>query len=299
MPGLSKDDEPLTDLAGKLSRHVEQLAGVIGERNVFCPQALAAAAEYIRDEWRAQGYVVSAQGYAVGELWCENLAVEIPGGPYANDIILIGAHYDSIHRSPGADDNASGIAALLELARSFSLLQPACTLRLVAFVNEEPPFFYWGRMGSSEYARAARAKGEHIRLMLALEMLGYFDDAPGSQAYPPLLRHFFPDCGNFIAFVANLASRHVLQELVSAFRAGSDFPCEHLATLAWLPGVAWSDHLSFWREGYPAVMATDTAFYRNPHYHSVSDTPEKLDYGRMARLVKGLGDAIVALADRP
>lgn len=288
----------MIDLAARLRQHVEQLAGVIGERNIFRPHALAAAAEYIRREWRQQGHSVSAQGYAVGDLWCENLAIEIEGQASGKEIILVGAHYDSIRHSPGADDNASGIATLLELGRSFSLLEPERTLRLVAFVNEEPPFFYWGRMGSGEYARAARARGENIRLMLSLEMLGYFDDAPGSQGYPPLLRYFYPERGNFIAFVANLASRHALQEVVSAFRTRSDFPCEHLATFVWVPGVAWSDQLSFWRVGYPAVMVTDTAFYRNPHYHSTSDTPEKLDYGKMAQVVNGLRDAIVDLLDR-
>lgn len=213
-------------------------------------------------------------------------------------IILIGAHYDSIRHSPAADDNARGISALLELGRSLRNLQPGKTLRLVAFVNEEPPFFYLGRMGSGEHARAARAWGENIRLMRSLEMLGYFDDAPGSQGYPPLLRYLYPERGNFIAFVANLASRQALKERVRAFRARSDFPCEHLAAFAWVPGVAWSDHTSFWREGYPAVMVTDTAFYRNPHYHGSSDTPEKLDYGKMARVVKGRSDAISDLAGR-
>lgn len=286
-------------LAARLRSHVEQLAGVIGERNVFRPQALAAAAEYIRSEWRRQGYAVDAQGYGVGDLWCENFAIEIKGHARPNEIILLGAHYDSIHHSPGADDNASGVAALLELSSLLAGLQSGRTLRLAAFVNEEPPFFYWGRMGSGEYAAAARARGDNIGLMLALEMLGYYDERPGSQAYPPLLRHFYPKRGNFIAFVSNMASRRALRHISAAFRAHSDFPCEQLATFAWVPGVAWSDQISFWRKGYPGVMVTDTAFYRNPHYHSAADTPETLDYGKMAQVVKGLRDAVVALAGAP
>lgn len=283
-------------LAARLRAHVERIAGAIGERNVFHPPALAAAAEYIRGEWRRQGYPVVAQGYGVEDLWCENLAVEIPGRSSAGGIILVGAHYDSVRHSPGADDNASGVAALLELGGALAGLRPGKTLRLVAFVNEEPPFFFWGNMGSGEYARAARHRGDDIRIMLSLEMLGYYDDTPGSQHYPPLLGRFYPDTGNFIGFVSNLASRRVLRQVVAAFRAHSDFPCEQLATFAWVPGVAWSDQLSFWREGYPAVMVTDTAFYRNPHYHSSTDTPDKLSYARMAQVVEGLCDAVASLA---
>ncbi len=285
-----------TELASRLRAHVEQLAGTVGERNVFRPHALAAAAEYIRAEWQRQGYEVAAQGYTVEDLRCENLAVEIPGQSPASGIILVGAHYDSVRHSPGADDNASGVAALLELGGALAGFQPEKTLRLVAFVNEEPPFFYWGRMGSGEYAREARRRGDDIRIMLSLEMLGYYDDTPGSQRYPPLLRHFYPAAGNFIGFVSNLASRRALRQVVSAFRARSDFPCEHLATFAWVPGVAWSDQLSFWREGYPAVMVTDTAFYRNPYYHSSLDTPEKLNYAKMAQVVEGLCGAVANLA---
>ncbi|HUW36881.1 MAG TPA: M28 family peptidase [Rhodocyclaceae bacterium] len=286
-------------LAARLRGHVEQLAGIIGERNVLRPRALAAAADYIRSEWQRQAYLVAAQGYQVGDLWCENLVIEIKGQAQPNEIILLGAHYDSIHDSPGADDNASGVAALLELSKLLIGFQPGRTLRLAAFVNEEPPFFYWGRMGSNEYATAARARGENISLMLSLEMLGYYDDKSGSQGYPPLLRHFYPDRGNFIGFVSNLGSRQGLQDVSSAFSAHSDFPCERLATFAWMPGVAWSDQISFWRMGYPGVMVTDTAFYRNPHYHSATDTPETLDYGRMAEVVEGLAGAIVDLAGSP
>jgi Zn-dependent M28 family amino/carboxypeptidase len=285
-----------TCLAERLRTHVERLAGAIGERNVFCPPSLSAAADYIRGKWHRQGHAVIAQGYSAEGLWCENLAIEIPGQSSSGGIILVGAHYDSVRQSPGADDNASGVAALLELGGALAGLRPEKTLRLVAFVNEEPPFFYWGNMGSGEYARAARRRGDDIRIMLSLEMLGYYDDTPGSQRYPPLLGLFYPSSGNFIGFVSNLASRRVLRQLVSAFRAHSDFPCEQLATFAWVPGVAWSDQLSFWREGYPAVMVTDTAFYRNPYYHCSADTPEKLDYAKMAQVVEGLCGAVASLA---
>jgi Zn-dependent M28 family amino/carboxypeptidase len=284
------------ELAARLRQHVEQLAGTIGERHVGRAHALAAAARYVRAQWEAQGFDVVAQGYTAYGLTCENLEVAIPGGARASEIVLVGAHYDTVQGSPGADDNASGIAGLLEIARRLRDCAPARTVRLVAFVNEEPPFFYSGQMGSKVYARAARNRGDDIRVMLSLEMLGCYSERPGSQAYPPFLRYFYPERGNFIAFVSNLSSRRALREVVAAFRAGSDFPAESLASPAIVPGVSWSDQLSFWREGYRAVMVTDTAFYRYPHYHSPLDTSEKLNYREMARVVDGLGRAIGALA---
>ena len=289
-PGDADADAAATErpLAARLEGHVTRLAAGIGERNVMRYAALCAAAGYIRGEWEALGYAVATQPYEAGGRRCENLEIAIPGYDPAAGIILAGGHYDTVLGSPGADDNASAVAALIELARLLRGATPRRTIKLVAFVNEEPPFFYFGDMGSRVYARAARARGDDIRLMLSLEMLGCYSDAPGSQRYPPLLRHFYPDRGDFIAFVSNLRSRRQLREAVAAFRASSSFPCESLAAPAIVPGVAWSDHSSFWRAGYPALMVTDTAFYRYRHYHTAQDTPEKLDYARMAAVVAGL-----------
>jgi Zn-dependent M28 family amino/carboxypeptidase len=283
-------------LAQRLCAHVAKLATEIGERHVHRPQALHAAADYIRGEWSAMGYAVAAQSYRAAGVTSENLEITRRGTGKSGEIILIGAHYDTVPGSPGADDNASGIAALLELGRAFIDLEPQRSVRLVAFVNEEPPFFYWSQMGSMIYAQAARARGDAIRLMASLEMLGCYSDAPGSQAYPALLRFFYPDRGNFIALVSNLRSRKALRETVAAFRAHSDFPVESLAAFEFVPGVAWSDHSSFWRQGYPALMVTDTAFYRYAHYHGAGDTAEKLDYSAMARVVAGLRQAFAFLA---
>jgi len=283
-------------LSARLRRHVERLAGSIGERHVWRPAALRAAAAYIRGELEALGCEVVAQSYRVAELDCDNLEAELPGEAARAEIIVVGAHYDTVQGSPGADDNASGVAALIEIARALRGARLARTVKLVAFVNEEPPFFYWGEMGSKVYALAARRRGDDVRVMLSLEMLGCYDDAPGSQRYPPLLGWFYPERGNFIAFVSNLASRRALRRVVEAFRSRSDFPAEQLASPAFVPGVAWSDQLSFWRAGYPAVMVTDTAFYRNPHYHCASDTPDRLRYPEMARVVEGLAATIAALA---
>ncbi len=198
--------------------------------------------------------------------------------------------------SPGANDNGSGVAALLELSRLFRQAQPNLSLRFVAFVNEEPPFFITGRQGSMIYAKAARRRGDDIRLMIALETIGYYSDAPGSQKYPPLFDLFYPDAGNFLGFVSNLQCRKTMRRMVRLFRAASDFPVEHVATLGAVPGVSWSDHRSFWRYGYPALMVTDTALYRYPYYHSAQDTPDKVHYPELARVTEGLFGALSRLA---
>jgi len=283
-------------LEQRLRHHVQALAGDIGERHVWRPRALRAAAEYIRAEFEALGLAVSAQGYDTHGVRCENLEVTIPGARRANEIILAGAHYDTVEGSPGADDNASGVAGLIEIARALRDIGPQRTLKLVAFVNEEAPFFRSGQMGSRVYAQAARARGDDIRLMLSLEMLGYYRDEPGSQVYPPFLKWIYPRRGNFIAFVSNLCSRRALIEVSGAFRAHCDFPAERLASPAIVPGVSWRDQLSFWRAGYPGVMVTDTAFYRYAHYHQATDTPERLRYPEMARVIDGLARALGALA---
>lgn len=282
-------------LEQRLRSHVDALAHDIGPRHVGRPEALAAAAAYITGAL-AQSGPVSAQTYEAQGVACSNLEVVFPGADRAGEILLAGAHYDTVPASPGADDNASGVAGVIELARLLAPLELARTVKLVAFVNEESPFFYFGEMGSKVYAEAARRRGDDIRLMLSLEMLGCYRHEPGSQRYPAFLRWFYPGRGDFIAFVSNLRSRRALGEIVRAFRAASDFPAESLASPGFVTGVSWSDQLSFWRAGYPGVMVTDTAFFRYAHYHQPSDTPEKLDYAAMARVVEGLAGAIAALA---
>jgi len=285
------------NLVAHLTGHVERLAGEIGERNVYRPAALDEAARYIESEFAGLGYAVNRQTYVARGVESANLEVVLPGQRWPDESVVVGAHYDTVPGSPGADDNASAVAGLLGIARLLVGHAPARTLKLVAFVNEEPPFFFFGKMGSKVYAQSSRRRHENIRLMISLEMLGYYRDEPGSQAYPPLFRHFHPDCGNFIAFVSNFRSRHAMRRAEQAFRRHSAFPLETTATFGWIPGVAWSDHLSFWRAGYPAFMCTDTAFFRNPHYHSAEDTPDKLDYPRLAALTEGLARMCKALAD--
>jgi Zn-dependent M28 family amino/carboxypeptidase len=249
---------------------------------------LLAAEAYITQQWRQFGYEVNKQSYQAYRVECSNLDVLCLGKQGGNGYILIGAHYDSVSGSPGANDNASAVAALLELSRVFKDNPPPVNLRFVAFVNEEPPFFFWNDMGSMKYAKAAKQRGDNIRFMISLEMLGYYDERQGSQFYPPLLKYFYPDRGNFIAFVSNLKSRSVMRDCVNAFKRASDFPVESLAAPAFVPGVALSDHLSFWRYGYKAMMITDTAYYRYPYYHTAQDTPDKLIYPAFAKMANDL-----------
>lgn len=297
MPG--SDDARTPRLAERLEKHVRVLSETIGERNLYCPTALADAADYIEQQWQAMEYEVVRQTYELQDCRCSNLEVTRPGRHRPEEILLIGAHYDSVCGSPGANDNGSGVAALLEMARHLTNVEVDRTVRFVAFVNEEPPFYLSGEMGSMKYARAARDRGDDIRLMVSLETIGYYSERPGSQQYPPLFRYFYPDKGNFIAFVSNLRSRGMLCRFGEVFREHSQFPVEQLATFSFIPGVAWSDHSSFWRCGYRALMVTDTAFYRYPHYHAATDRADELDYAALAAVTEGLEQAVISLAVSP
>ncbi len=283
-------------LAERLRRHVEVLATEIGERNVFTPDALHAAESYIKRTWEEQGYAVETQEYRVRGVRSANLEITCEGRRTPSKILLIGAHYDSVGGCPGANDNGSGVASLLELSRLFADSEPDISVRFAAFVNEEPPFFFTPKQGSMVYSKAAKRRGDDIRLMVALETMACYSDEPGSQRYPPLFRYFFPSRANFIAFVSNLRSRRPLRRLAQAFREVSEFPLEYAAVPSWVTGVGWSDHLSFWVRGYRAAMVTDTAFFRYPHYHTATDTAEKLDYERLAQVTEGLCAAFEKLA---
>jgi hypothetical protein len=297
MPDKSKHDESKgRACAERLAGHVRALSESIGERNVYRPLALAEAAHYIEHEWQAMGYEVRRQTYEVDGVLCPNLEISRTGNRHPEEILLIGAHYDTVIGSPGANDNGSGVAALLEMARHFAKVKTDRTVRFVAFVNEEAPFYLSGQMGSMVYAKAARERRDNIRLMLSLETIGYYSEQTGSQQYPPLFKSFYPDKGNFIAFVSNLRSRRMLKRFTAAFRHHSQFPAERLATFSWIPGVAWSDHASFWRYGYRALMVTDTAFYRYRHYHMPTDKADELDYAAMAAVTEGLERAVMSLA---
>ena len=223
--------------------------------------------------------------------------MQIRGSARPDEIVLVGAHYDSSDGSPGADDNASGVAVLLALARNLSSTRPRRTLRFVGFANEEPPWFWQPEMGSLVDAKEARLHNENIIAMLSLESVGYFTDAPRSQTYPAALGLLYPSTGNFVAFVGNLASRSLVHRALRSFRGANELPSVGAALPSAIPGVGWSDQWSFWQQGYPAIEITDTAPHRNPSYHTAADTPERLDYGRMARFATGMRNVILDLTD--
>jgi hypothetical protein len=303
MPGTSYQGPapPLSQETRALERelrgYVQFLAGAIGERNLIQYEQLFAAADYLRTTLVGYGYEVRAQRYEVSGKTCENLDVEVAGKDRPEEIVVIGAHYDSVIGSPGANDNATGVAGLLALARAFSEKQFSRTVRFVAFVNEEPPLFQTSRMGSWVYAKRSREQGERIVAMLSLETIGYYSDEPGSQRYPFPFSLIYPSTANFIAFVGNVRNGRLVRQVVGAFRRHAQFPSEGGALPSLVPGVGWSDHWAFWEEGFPAVMVTDTALFRYPAYHLAQDTPEKVDYERMARVVLGLERGIEELSD--
>jgi len=303
MPGASfRGPLPVLDpetvaLRERLRGHVEKLAADIEERNIIHPQALAAAERYVRSQLAAGGRTVTEQRYQAHDLAVANLELELVGTTRKDEIVVVGAHYDSVEGTPGADDNASGTAALLELGRMLASRPHARTLRLVAFVNEEPPYFKTDLMGSLQYAKQARLRNERIVAMLSLETLGYYDTHPKTQKYPAPLGLLYPDTADFVAFVGELKSRALVRRALGIFRHAEPFPSEGLSGPAWVSGVDFSDHWSFAQQGYPAIMVSDTAFFRNAHYHEVSDTPSKLDYDRLARVTRGLARVIHALAD--
>lgn len=301
MPGESYKGtlKPLTEqeiaLRDALRRDVEQLAGKIGERNFIKYQSLVASADFLEESFQSAGYKVERQGYDIENQRYYNLEVEIPGGKQADEIVVVGGHYDSVVGSPGANDNATGAAAVLALARMFSGKKPAKTLRFVEFVNEEPPFFWTSDMGSLVYAKRCRERSEKIVSMLSLETIGYFSDKKGSQQYPPPLNLFYPSTGNFIGFIGNTGSSKLVRDAIASFRRRAEYPSEGAAIPASLPGVGWSDQWSFWQHGYSGLMVTDTAPYRYPYYHTPEDTPDKVDYDRMTRVVAGLEKVIAEL----
>lgn len=280
----------------RVRRHIEMLATTIGERNIWRYAELQRAADYIANELLACGYVPRSHPYEVSRLQVSNIDGVLLGSAQPGDIVVIGAHYDTVSGCAGANDNASGVAAVLELARRFAGRPQKRTVRFAAFINEEPPFFHTAQMGSLVYARACRARGERIVAMLSLETMGYFSDEAGSQRYPAPVGAAYPDVGNFIGFVSNSRSARLLVRARRAFRKRTTLPLQPAVLPEEIPGAGWSDHWAFWQAGYPALMVTDTAPFRYPWYHTPGDTPDKLDYERLGQVVDGIEAVIEALA---
>jgi Zn-dependent M28 family amino/carboxypeptidase len=282
----------LTDVerasSARMNHDVTYLAETIGERNICHPAALIKAEEFITGRFSEHDYSTRLETYSAVGMTVSNIEATLTGQSKPHEIIVIGAHYDSARGTPGADDNASGVAVLLELARHFKDLRPERTIRFVVFVNEEPPFFQTDQMGSHVYARRCKQRNEIIAGMLCLESLGYYSSKVGSQLYPPPLEKLYPNTGDYIAFCGDVASYPLLRRCIKQFRTTTQFPSEGLVAPDKLFSVGWSDHWAFWQAGYPAIMITDTAYLRNPHYHLPSDIPETLDFDRMARVAEGL-----------
>lgn len=282
-------------LSRQLKDHVETLSMSIGERHLYKPEKLRQTVDYLKS-WLNKDYsAVESQSFTFNNQEFENIIVERPGRSRKDEIIVVGAHYDSVFDCPGANDNGTGVAAGLALAAVFARENPERTVRFVFFPNEEQYFNSKG-MGSYHYAKACKERSEKIVSMISLETIGFYSDVKGSQKYPPGLKFFYPRQGNFIGFIGPLGSRKAIKPLLKAFRKTTDFPSEGLCAPSIVPGVDWSDHQWFNRFGYPAFMVTDTAPYRYPYYHTAEDTAEKIDYKKMARVVAGLKKALLLVA---
>jgi Zn-dependent M28 family amino/carboxypeptidase len=285
-----------TALEAALRRDIHVLAGQIGERNTRCFRQLQEAGAFIQDALADAGLAVKRQGYVVDGRYCWNVTADISPGRTEKEIIVVGAHYDSVRGAPGANDNASGVAALLSLARRLGERSLSRTVRIAAFVNEERPYLRTRRMGSYVYAAQCRQEREPIVAMLSLETIGWYPalDGPDEAASFRPLRRWVP--GDFLAVVGNLRSRRLVHRVANTFHEESAFPVRTFCLPGFMPGVNASDHWAFWKHGVPACMITDTAPFRYPFYHQPQDTPGKLSYRALSRVVKGLEGAMVRLA---
>jgi hypothetical protein len=303
MPGKNPAARvPLTDgdvlVRDRLRQDVVMLARTIGERHVRKPRGLAAAADFVEGELRQAGYTVERQSFTVAGVVCDNLVADWPGAAAKDEAVIVGAHYDSAIGTPGADDNASGTAAMLALARHLAETGKPLerTVRFVAWTNEEPPYFQTGQMGSLVHARRGQQRGDRVVAAFSLETLGTYSDVDGSQAYPFPMNLFYPTAGNFLAFVGESQHRALVARSVEVFRGTGLLPAEGAAAPAAIEGVDWSDHWSYGQVGVPGVMVTDTAPFRTRHYHRPTDTPDTLDYDRTALAVRGLLAVVVDAA---
>jgi hypothetical protein len=293
MPGrthrgpLPASDDAERELAARLKAHVVAIASE--EHNVAHPAALERSARYLESVLGRDGFAVARQEFDAGGVKVRNLEVVI-GDAGAPDAVVIGAHYDSVRGAVGANDNGSGAAAVVELARALRSFRPrpGVELRLVLYVNEEMPWFGTPAMGSLVHADALASAGKRVIAMLSLETIGYYSDAPGSQLYPAPFSALYPDAGNFIGFVGNWRSRALVRRCVESFRRHAAFPSEGGAFPDIVKDAGRSDHWAYWRHGWPGLMVTDTANFRYPYYHTLADTPDKIDYERMARVVRGI-----------
>jgi Zn-dependent M28 family amino/carboxypeptidase len=279
--------------ADYLLQVVTMLAREIGVRSFQDLDRLEKTATYISDEFTSFGYQVTRQPFVFNGITYHNIIAELRGGVSPETLLIVGAHYDAVRTTPGADDNASGVAGLLGLARELANARMERTIRFVAFALEEWPVYRSRNMASYHYAKSLNEKNARIDGMICLEMIGFFCDREGCQRYPfPFMGLKFPKTGNYIAMVGNMRSKAFTGRIAKSFKKATALPLITLNAPAIMIGIDFSDHWSFGKFGYQALMVTDTAFYRNPHYHAPTDLPETLDYERMAKVVEGLIAAI-------
>lgn len=288
----NQDSDPLV---ARLRRHVRVLAGDIGERHIFHRDSLARAAKYIEGYWNGLGLRVLHQPVALGSRRSDNLQVRLAPESDKRPFILVGAHYDTVKGSPGADDNASGVAVLLEMTRLLQQVSPPPSVRLVSFTNEEK-ILLTGHNGSSAFAAEMRRNNEPLQLMLSLDTLGYYSFTPNSQKYPVPVNKARPREARFLGVITRIQDEGILDRFCGLANQSAHLEVECMATYEEVDGVGWSDHAAFWGQGYPALMVTDTAMFRNPHYHRPSDTPSTLNYDRLADTVTMLVHVVTALA---
>jgi Zn-dependent M28 family amino/carboxypeptidase len=278
-----------------LKAHVQKISQDFFPRDSEHPENLSKVAHYILNELQQYSTDVAEQKYRVETKEFKNIIAKF--GPSTKRVIVIGAHYDACEELPGADDNASGVAGLLELARYLKMHPPVhVAVQLVAYSTEEPPHFRTVGMGSVVHAQSLKTEGMEVLGMASLEMIGYFSEAAGSQSFPiPLLKLFYPSRGNFIAIVSNFDSYGLTGKFKKAMTGASDLPVYSMNGPSMLRGVDFSDHMNYWKLGYQAVMVTDTAFFRNEAYHTAQDTFDRLNYDKMAKVVEGVAAAIQSL----
>ncbi len=280
-----------------LHLHVDRLAGLIGPRTLKKPKTIKATIGYIEGQWSEMGCSNNRECYdALGDE-ATNLIVEQPGKKRPDEIVLLGAHYDTVSTTPGADDNASAVAVMLEVSRLLREHTGGRTARYVAFACEEPPYFHLDSMGSQHHARQSRQRGDNIVGILCLEMVGYYSLLKGSKGIPPgipkWLHRFFPQRGNFLAAVGNMPSWKLCWQFRRGFKRGTRrMPLFSICLPEKINEIRLSDNSSFWDQGYPALMLTDTSFLRNPNYHQATDTPDTLDYPRMTEVTLGVASAM-------
>ena len=288
-----KIHQQLVQIQNNLNKHVKYLSEAIGARNLEHYMSLNKTSRYIQNQMKEYSTEPTFQTYKCRRKEVQNIIFEKLGDRFPEEIIIVGGHYDSVLDSPGADDNATAIAALLELIRLMQNFRNQRTIRFVAFTLEESPYFASGKMGSQVYAKSCYERKENIVCMIALEMLGYFTDEPMSQQYPfPEMLMTYPERGNFIAVVGNKPSEQLTKQFANCLKETSLIKTVTLIADASVPGIDLSDHSSFWKYNFPALMITDTAFYRNPYYHTTEDKIEHLNFKILANLVYALTAAI-------